>query len=194
MAQEIKEENPITSIGVEIEGGFNEKPKNFHLDGSVAMENVSYVGEVDSEPISDLKEAQQWTKDNYPNWLNKTCAIHINLEIVNDEQFNRLKTVDFEKTFTQNAIMWGKKNHINTGSSFWTRLEGRNAYCTKGLDTRTRYKQLNFTNERTHIYGKNGKNIIECRLFPSFQKAKLSLSAVAFFYNLVSNYLRYSSY
>jgi len=178
--------SPIKSIKIEIDGGWKKKPKNLKLDGSVSINSVDIVGEV-SQSFSqkedyDLVEiTQAWLKHSYPDWLNDTCAIHINLEIINKELFDQLMTKKFYLVFRKNAKEWGKANKITKGSSFWRRLDGDNSYCEKGFSTTERYKQLNFVQK--------DKNIIECRIFPTFQKIKLSQSAVEFFYNLVNNYL-----
>lgn len=190
----------VDRIGVEIEGGWDEKPLNFHGDGSVSGSKARYYGEIISKPLKNPELIKTWVKDNYPEHTNRTCGFHIHLSFKNQEDYEKLMTKKFYITFLESAREWGVQNEINEGSAFWNRLDGENNWCKslinqKGLFLKTTIKQQ-FT-----AYGKSGpryyhlnfcKNAhgtVECRLFPAFQKEELAERAVDFFYNLCNNYV-----
>jgi hypothetical protein len=172
--------SPIKLIGISVNGGWKKKPKDFGLDGSVNIESCDFTGEV-SKSFSDLETALIWLKDSYPDWLNYTCGLRVALQVESKELLNQIMNKKFYEVFRKNAKEWGLENKITKGSQFWQRYDGNNKYCEKGFSSKTKYKQLNFTLK--------DKNVVECRIFPTFQKIKLSESAVGFFYNLVNNYL-----
>jgi len=173
--------SPIRAIHVSLNGGWKKKPKGFGKDSSVAFMNSAKFTGVIEKSFSDIESANDWIKENYPDFMNSTCGIGISLKLLDKELIDQLCNKKFYKIFRKNAKEWGKENKITNGSWFWQRYRGNNRYCDIGFSSKIRYKHLNFTNKE--------KIIVECRLFPTFQKMTLSQSAISFFYNLVSNYL-----
>ena len=172
--------SPIKSIGISINGGWDKKPKHFQTDKSVNINSVKVAGEV-SNIFTDIEIAKDWAWDYYPQWLNSSCGLRIQLEVANKELFDQLMTAKFYELFRKTVRVWAKENRITRGSNFWKRLDGDNKYCEKGFSTKEKFRQLNFTHKDI--------NVIECRVFPTFQKRSLSCSAIEYFYDLCNNYL-----
>lgn len=173
--------SPIKTIHVSLNGGWKKKPTGFSNDKSVdSMISAKYSGVIEKS-FADLESSVEWIKENYPDFMNSTCAIHISLELIEKDLIAQLYHKKFYQIFRKNAKEWGSEKKITKHSQFWLRFDGFNNYCGIGFSSKTRYKHLNFTDRDV--------GVVQCRLFPTFQNAKLSQSAVEFFYNLVSNYL-----
>jgi len=195
----------INKIGVEIEGGWNERPMfegrrtTVHGDGSVHSES-RLVGEVNSKPFVSRTGIKKWIKQNYPEDINKSMGMHIHISVRTDDDYRKLMTKKFYRTFLKNVKEWGNEMKINEGSAFWVRLEGKNNWC-KPLWTKTglfrkstirsQYLATDKGGPRYYIFNfcKRYHGTVECRLFPTFQKEALAESAIDFFYNFCENYL-----
>ena len=199
----------VNLIGIEIEGGWDSEPRGFYRDGSVSLSEECSVGEIQSTP-SSIDDVKSWVTDNYPDYANKTCGMHIHLSFSNRLAYMQLLEKQFyDKVFLPNAEQWGIDNKINgwdiedfdtrtkSGSEYWKRLAGRNSYCRKGYrgDKQARLQDKDSIRYYHLNYCWNLHNTLECRLFPTFKardredKPYLALSAIDFFYNVCNNYL-----
>lgn len=187
----------VNLVGIELEGGWDNRPHNFHGDPSVSCSG-EIVGETISDPMK-LSEALAWTTKNYPNYSNRSCGIHVHLSFSNRLAYMQMLDKKFyDQVFLPQAEIWGKNNKVREGSAFWDRLSGNNRFCLKGFEGE---KQAKLTSKNTlryrHLnYCWNIHNTLECRLFPCFQAKdkkgvpKLAHNAIRFFYHLANNYLK----
>lgn len=172
----------IEKIGVEIEGGWCNPlpPSNIYYDGSVKdLAEIEKAGEISSTPLS-LIEIQEFISRNYPDKVNYSCGLHIHLSFKNNFYYSLLITRDFYDFFLFKIEEWGKEEKINDNSIFWERWKGECCYCKRKFSPE---QQINLTSKGsiryTHLnycYALHGT--IEVRIFPSFEKSRLAISAV----------------
>lgn len=190
----------IKGIGVELEGGWRSRPPTpIHGDASVRV-TADYVGEVCSPGRGHptIADAVQWTRDNYPQYVNASCGLHVHVSI-NELNYGRLMDHDFEAYYNERLAAF-IQDGLNRGAAGYdllrSRFAGENRYCQKKFipeqqlfeprrygppEEHPRYCQLNF------CYGRHGT--VECRVFPCFPDVEEGVKAVELFYDIVHSYL-----
>lgn len=189
--------NRVSSIGLEVEGGWTEGRPGIKHDGSVQELRSPYRGEMCSNPPhKNLDEAEQWLRENYPNEVNNTCGFHVHVALpplhysrLMDEQFNNKFLLSMED-------FWNRYRGQPGFDQFRSRLDGQNQYCqkifrpeeqlwrTEAYGDRSRlprYSQLNY------CFGRHGT--MECRLFPCFERVEHSIEGMRAFVNSINEYL-----
>ena len=202
----------IKQIGIELEGAWITQPSHeslqCHGDGSVSVttckcgardrgeacrssECCRYVGEVVSIPLNSIDEAVTWLDTFYPKISNKTCGMHIHVSLIDKLSYMRLMSRTFYNYFLTRVTAWGVEKKINEGTIFWERLTGQNRYCLKKFIPEAQIKHTSKGGERyTHLnYCYGVHQTIECRLFPTFQKKELSLSALKLYADIIETFL-----
>lgn len=185
---EVPKLNKIHLIGVELEGGWDECPDNFHEDGS-----VDCAGDTTGESVSDaltLTPLLKWIPRQYPDYTNESCGFHVHTSYRDNRDYETLMERKFYDFFLARITRWGKGYPIRN-SAFWARLEGKNSFCRKNFQplnqafvtdkSGPRYAQLNY------CWGLHGT--LECRLFPMFKSSKTAQAAVCELISLIETYL-----
>lgn len=191
-----KLKNRITSIGLELEGGWLANPPGLKHDGSVQGLESPYRGEVCSTPFTTLEEADAWLRLLYPQETNNTCGFHVHVGLP-ALHYSRLMDENFNNLFLQAMEdFWSKYRGQAGFDLFRSRLDGQNIYCQKvfrpeqqlwrveaygARDSLPRYSQLNF------CFGRHGT--LECRLFPCFANVEHSIEGMHLFIDSINNFL-----
>ena len=204
--------NFISKIGIELEGAWITSPISdtleCHGDGSVHVKPClcgavkrgescisdtccRYIGECVSIPFDSLEKAINWTSEFYPRKSDKSCGMHIHVSLKDKLSYMRLMNKKFYNYFLTRVTAWGVEKNINEGTIFWERLTGQNTYCMNKFQPEKQYKHRDKSSERrTHLnYCYNVHQTIECRLFPTFQKKELSISAIELYADIINSYL-----
>lgn len=201
----------IDKIGVELEGGWIERPEDLAVDTSVkippelfkcdhechcyvCMPNgnacgVIHTGEVRSKPYKSWN-VLKWMRDNYPDYVNHTCGMHIHLSLKSKKAYISLMEPKFYAIFLKEIEKFAEIN-IPKNHFFWKRFAGAEKYCQRKFhpnkqigDTRkeaTRRTQLNY------CYALHGT--LENRLFPMFEDQILAIKCLRWYVKFVEVYL-----
>lgn len=190
--------NRISSIGLELEGGWDGANVHLKRDGSVVFSSPmpTYVGEVASPPIATSTEATSWLRNNYPQHVNNTCGFHVHV-CLPPLHYSRLMDENFNNKFLGDMeLFWSKYRGQPGFELFRYRLEGQNRYCQKvfrpeqqlwqtaaygDLGSTPRYSQLNY------CFGRHGT--LECRLFPCFPSVEHSIEGMLAFVGSINSFL-----
>lgn len=182
----------INLIGVEIEGGWSEKPAILKTDGSVHISKdfAQYAGECISPPGS-LDQINDWIDKYKPDYVNSTCGLHVHFSMKKMSDYVRLMEDSFYSHFYTSMDSWGKAMQFGEKHQFWSRLGGSNTYCKKGFNLDNTERQTYGGGDRyTHLnycFSKHGT--IECRLFPAFKDPEKIKKAVKVLVRTVNTYL-----
>ena len=175
----------IKAIGVELEGGWNARPKEqLHQDLSVRVK-AFHVGEIASKPFKSIEVLEKWLESTAPDVVDTTCGFHIHVSFQQEYYYSWLTTPRFYRLLLLRIKKWALEEKIPTSHHFWKRWRGtfklphnnRN-YCRKefipekqlqntekGPDGSVRHCHLNFC---LAMHG-----TVELRLFPGWQKTEL---------------------
>jgi hypothetical protein len=181
----------IKMAGVELEGAWTHDKLNtlgidLEDDGSVGdFSNAVYdecdLGEIPSPPFSSVPEFMKFITTNYPDFVNKTCGMHVHVSTNTLADYQALMNVKFYSFLKLSLSVWGKKNNILPKSAFWTRLKGNNGqFCADRFnpDTQvlTEYKGGDRYTMLNYCYKVHGT--MECRVLPMFKSKKIAAAAV----------------
>ena len=191
----MKSSKYLDHIGVEIEGGFKEKPKVLlENDGSLRRDefyNSNYVGEIISPPLEEKEDLFKFMEENWPTEVTARCGFHFHFSLKSILFYTQLMSEKFYKNyFMRDMRKWGKDYPCNN-KSFWSRLDDGNHFCRAMFipdkqipltqKVETRYTHLNY------CYAMH--KTIECRLFPMFVEFETGQSAIETLINCIENYL-----
>jgi len=138
-------------------------------------------GEVDGEVISPPLQRNQW-KEWVRAWYgrtNKTCGNHEHFSV----QYMKLMCILMDRGFQEYMLsrlyVWADVMHVNKGSSFFERMEGKVHWCYKDYQA---YEQVyNYDKDDyryRHInYCWQLHKTMEVRVLPAFQDVELAISA-----------------
>lgn len=160
----------IRSIGIEIEGAWNEVYydfKNndvFRHDGSVDIprniecrycrngdndncecsdDGYNEVGELAFQPKTGIVDAILELDQNYPDHTNRSCGLHIHLGLSEKEYMTILwQYSKFYREYIAFLRYFGQTRAIRQGSAFWSRLSGENRYCRLDINLKTIKDQM----------------------------------------------------
>lgn len=185
---QLPKQNKIYLLGVELEGGWDNCPRNFQDDGSVEC-----AGDTTGECISDpqkLPSLLKWIPQHYPDYTNDTCGFHVHTSYNEMRDYETLMERKFYDFFLARFAKWGKSYPIRN-TAFWARLEGKNTYCRKVFEPLKQafisYKGVNRYTHLNYCWGLHGT--LECRLFPMFKSSKTAQAAVCELVDLIETYL-----
>ena len=198
MAKRGRKPRRIDRVGIELEGGWNDRPHGLKGDASVSV-TAEYVGEVVSAPIPPNR-AHDWVMEHYPHHVNSTCGIHVHfstrskldyallMETDRENDSDSVDYVPFQKYLIESLQRWGQRMHIAQSSPFWSRLSGNNQYCKLGgypegqfFENTSRYHVTNY------CYSRHGT--VEIRVLPAFKHARFAASAIDWTIRSVERYL-----
>lgn len=177
-------------VGVELEGGWHNRPCGLTRDGSVHVD-ADHVGEVPS-PVLTPENLLEWMDSVYPDLVNGTCGLHVHVSVRTVGLYSILMERDFYDHLKKSLEDWGKRSKVIARHPFWSRLRGANQYCLdehvpekqwqqqdKGCD---RYAILNYTWARYKT--------VEVRVLPAFKLKCVAKDAVLEVCNIFENYCR----
>jgi hypothetical protein len=150
-----------------------------------AKPRPQYIGELPSPPIKpDIVE--KWVKVHFPNFVNKTCGLHIHMSFHHAFHYMVLMTSEYQERIVEYLRLWASKEDLPRTHPLWERLEGKSEYCQllyiadaqsrlerKAYDRNVpvhRYTAINYSHA-TH-------GTVECRLLPMFDSAEQSIRAL----------------
>lgn len=189
--------NRVSSIGLEVEGGWENPPAGFKHDGSVqGLRVCPNRGEVASRPLADVAAGEAWLRENYPQEVNNTCGFHVHV-CLPAIHYSRLMDENFNQKFLLSMEdFWNRYRGQPGFDLFRSRLDGQNQYCQKifrpeqqlwrteaygDRNSHPRYSQLNF------CFGRHGT--MECRLFPCFENVEHSIDGMKTFIDSINEFL-----
>lgn len=181
------------AVGIELEGGWIEKPRHtVHSDGSVSCEG-NYKGESHTEPANTIKGICLELEAKYPDLVDLSCGMHVHVSLPN-LYYAMIATKKFHDYFLER--METLKEYIKQidekdYNNLCERLKGNNRYC-KGQflpekqiistnKTDTRYTMLNYC----HGLHKT----LECRVFPMFFNSRCAAIAAYEFMDIIKSFL-----
>lgn len=193
----------IRAVGVELEGGWNLRPRDeMHQDLSVRV-RANHSGEIPSKPFKTLEALEEWVLRTAPDLVDTTCGFHIHISFKQPAYYNWLTTPRFYKLLLLRVKKWGVAEGLPSTHHFWKRWRGtfrlphnhRN-YCRKEFIPE---KQLNNTEKgpegsvrHCHLnFCWKMHGTLELRLFPAFPKEQVALytSAVRCFVDSVEDFI-----
>lgn len=188
--------NRISTIGLELEGGWDNQPRDLKHDGSVTGLSAVCRGEVASHVLKTLPDAERWLRDNYPQEVNSSCGFHIHVGLA-PLHYMRLMCEEYNSKFLiAMEDFWNRYRGQPGFDLFRQRLDGQNQYCQKifrpeqqlwrsehygDRGSTPRYSQLNF------CFGRHGT--LECRLFPCFPSVTHSIEGMRAFTASINEFL-----
>jgi len=116
-------------FGVELEGGWDNKPNNIISDGSVYV-CANYVGEIPSKPLCNLSYFKKWLHANFPNRYDRSCGYHVHVSFPN-WAYTCLCSKKFFDLFLKETINYINNNitHSYDKESFKDRLNNHSQWC-----------------------------------------------------------------
>ncbi len=158
----------IDKMGIELEGGWHNRPAGCGSDGSVSVAGMQ-TGEMVSRPIAELSDALAWMKEFYPDGTSHTCGMHVHFSFRRPSDYARLMDKPFHDFFKTEMRKFGIERAI-TNQNFWKRLDGDNTYCQDKWQPElqakqtmknagVRYAHWNFCHK---LHG-----TVECRMLPT---------------------------
>jgi hypothetical protein len=184
-------------IGLELEGGWKNKPeRKIYEDCSVCIDDddANFVGEINSQPFSDLKELKNWLFKNYPNRMNRTCGLHVHISLKNNLLYSKLMQKDFHDYLKEMLKDFIVKNKLNTEDkkNLIERVDGYNRFCRDNFYADEQViKKSKETCRYTHInycYALHGT--IEFRVLCMFKSKQTAFKAIKVIIKCVNEYLR----
>jgi hypothetical protein len=206
-----RSKNRINLVGVELEGGWNERPHGripdrdssvqFNLvdDDLTKIALITQIGEIPLPPLS-VKEFPATMKIYYPNYVNKTCGMHVHLSTLKAFSYQRLmvnKPYSYPATIVEYIKRWAVAEKLPTKHPIWERLAGKCEYCQHVFQAEEQAKAASkdFDHHRNgHRYTVVGYcwsryKTLECRLLPMFTTYDQGVRAVQEVINITNAFL-----
>ena len=182
--------NNIYRVGIELEGGWAERPPTrLHHDGSVTV-RARHVGEVSSSPLTEGRW-KAWMEANHPSSVNASCGLHVHVSVTSRLAYMALMEPEFRKHLISELRRWGQATGIDDQSGLYYRLDGRNHFCSAAdraeaqasasVKIDQRYSQVNCC---ARLHG-----TVEIRVLPMFATHEVGVAAVARVIEIVESYL-----
>lgn len=202
--------NRVVRIGVELEGGWSELPKDAKIenDGSVfshartAAGNLKRdgfpdwsFGEIPVGPMSPTR-LRSALKKYWPTKIDNTCGMHVHMSFESVLQYSLLAdSPDYQETVIKYMKKWADEN-LPVNHHIYERLSGANIYCQKkfwpfnqinqkkkgyGFEVGHRYTMISYSWERHRT--------VECRLLPMMPTQALAISAINHLLDITNAYL-----
>jgi hypothetical protein len=191
-----KSKDRISTLGVELEGGWVNPKFTLERDTSVRLDPAKVegyqilgkriiTGEMVS-PVIDRKMLAPWVKQHYPALVNETCGLHLHMAPRTAMLYTRLVREEYMWTVVEFLGRWAEEVKLDKTNVLWTRLAGHSEYCRLVFwpddQIQTTVKDHNRTrkgNRYTAInycYGLH--QTVECRILPMFDSAEISISSL----------------
>jgi hypothetical protein len=174
-----KDAKYIDKVGIELEGGWLDRPARIKDDisvqitdppptcnhechcpecfpkGSLCGKKQYNTGEVASNPISP-RYAPRWVRKAYPDTHNQTCGLHIHTSFKSIKDYKKLMDKKFYEFFLKRFKKWGEERKLPSNHPFWPRLRGENRFCYEGFipEEQVQIKVKNDGNRRSNVTGK----------------------------------------
>lgn len=182
----------IDKLGMELEGGWGEKPEWTVAGDSSVSCGGNHLGEIRTVPQDTMLGVFDELKKKYPDDTNESCGFHIHVSL-SALHHAHLANEEFFKYFLlrmENVAEFLKVSKETADyNRLMPRLGGKNSYCSKqfsplkqlkgAMDRRT---MLNFCPHKEH-------GTIENRLFPMFIKLSNARMAVYEYADTIESFL-----
>lgn len=203
----------IDMIGVELEGAWTKLPKgtdSLHPDGSVTFPEFGRgvspdgfpisVGELVSPPMP-LGMLHAWVEQHYPQFVNKTCGLHLHMSFKSPLVYQRLMDPTYQETIFEFVGRWATSKRdagrLPADHPIFERLKGNTQYCQKKFwaDHQAAQRQKSFQRNRegnrytavNYCYGLH--QTVEIRLLSMFDKADLAEEALRLLLDITNAWL-----
>ena len=210
----------IKKMSLEVEGAFSKKPQKFEHDGSVSVESDyktdssgvksalhTYFGESKSLICANETTLRNYVKslyDEYDLKFNKTCGLHIHIQLKSDDDYDRLMKMEFYSYFLDWLDWFCMTYQVNHGHRFYNRIAGKNHYSERRFNPDDQYNERSKGGDRycfinycfNCIRGFEGRagshkgRTAEFRVFCMFQDQKMTLHLLREFRKMVNAYLK----
>lgn len=195
--------NRVLTIGIELEGGWNELPKGCTLpirDTSVHV-IANYVGEYPSPVLNFDPESKnywkRWLTKMYPQHLNESCGMHVHMSFRTALTYQRLMSPKYPATIVAYVKQWAlNEPTINADHCIWGRLAGNSAYCQHVFhaDEQVKSPGKDFDQRRVgHRYTVINycwrNSTLECRLLPMMPNVEVAAKAIQEIVDITNGYL-----
>jgi hypothetical protein len=148
--------NRVKLVGIELEGGWHEKPPcggavirdgSVRLDPSQDVINAAnaitaqqavlahytktrplHIGELPSQPMQ-VKDMDEWIVANYPSHVNATCGLHIHMSFKDLFHYMVLMSSGYQASIVDYLTRWAEAEGLPPNHPIWERLAGRSRYC-----------------------------------------------------------------
>ena len=184
----------IDKIGVELEGGWEEKPEGLRPDASVYISNSNYVGEISSIPFGNIKELRKWLFKNYPKKVNNTCGLHIHISLKNVLLYSKVMTKEFHKYVKNSIIDFINVTKLDAEDkdNLIKRIKGCNRFCGDSFRADEQViQEYKETCRYTHInYCFSLHGTIEFRILCMFKSKHNALKFIKVIIKCVNEYLK----
>jgi hypothetical protein len=211
----------ILKVGFELEGGWKGDPgispftdisliADHSVNGQTLLGGAlraPHVGEAVSPPINfeeagddvgthkwELWLLSHWPNADPPNRTNNTCGFHIHTSFASLRDYALLTSKTFAFSLKEQLLQLGKELRLPPKHLFWSRMEGKNTFCTLLYDPapqmelrqkdgvqRVRYGWLNFA-YRVH-------GTMEFRALPTFRDAAVGVRFATTYFNFIESWL-----
>lgn len=143
----------------------------------VIYRNNFHVGEINSEPYSNLRKLKSWINKYYPVVTDESCGYHIHISLKKTDHFYLLCTEQFNEFFLAKLDAWIKRRRWK--GEFAKRAFNGNTYCQRGFHAGDKYRAVNM----------NHGDTIEFRIFSQCIPSKRAQECVDFVNKQVHAYL-----
>lgn len=205
--------NRIQTIGIEVEGAWAKVPKmgwgSIHHDASVFKGvavpiRVEAKGEIASPPLIPAAKTK-WLADNYPQYVDSTCGLHIHMKFKKAHYYSILMdSPDYQATILAYLTKWAKEEGLPEDHCIWDRLAGKNKYCKPDywpdLQVLQKIKPRNVeavAGTKGHRYTicnfcwGLGNQTMEVRVLPMLKDSVMADRALSVIIQVTNAYLRY---
>ena len=192
--------NRISKIGVELEGGWEKDPGvpvardgSVQFPGSDAHQNTMpggrgkmvLSGEVQSTP-GDLSEVSAFILKVYPQFVNKTCGLHVHMSFIRRYFYQRLMDPSYQDTMFNTISIWAEEKKFSKSHPIWERLSGKHVTCMREFlaDAQVRVGKKRYDHNVPYSrytaisYPWLQHKTVECRLLPMFEDASDAVEGV----------------
>lgn len=185
----------IDRVGVEIEGGWDNRPENYTGDGSVCC-GGNVTGESVSPPYRRFSTLEAYIRENWPGCVDATCGFHIHTSLQTKAMYSRLMEPDFAADTLAFWKTWAERNNIKPSHRFWSRWRGENRYCRVVCDNTLPVMEQSLARGKSGPryyflnYSHLAHNTMELRLLPAWKDASVAVQSVTDWCAFIENWLR----
>ena len=198
--------NHINAVGVELEGTWlNDTVESIesdlgtfvtdgsvHRSNSISPETQAFVGECKSyRLLTDAGMVERFMREYYPDYVNKTCGLHVHTSMKTPEAWAPLFSPKFWEAYQRwiEAFAAGVSNEGR--KLLGPRLAGENQYCERRWRPDSQFLVQGYDSPRYAFlnYSLRKHGTLEHRTFCMFPEVDEGVRAVLAYLDFVDNYV-----
>lgn len=183
----------IAAVGLEVEGGWHDRPSNLQGDGSVHEDLAAYTGEMVSRPFRTLKGACRWIERVWPDEMDSSCGFHIHYSFKLMRDYASLMAKQFTYWFLDELEKWRNELPNRAYTDYLSeRIRGNNRYCRRDwrADDQWPWPYKNDHRYTTWNFCHGLHGTAECRVLPVFSHIPTAKRALVRVTELVDQWTR----